>query len=286
MQRIAGPGALPGGHFSDGNPYTTPKTDGTLVTAAWAESVQEELAAIVEATGRALSTADNAQVLASIRDLIASESTRRRRVYAGCKTGGTSLDSFGLTAPTILGTPSAVQNARGPWLQLDCATPSSTPEDIGVRGPFDAFQRRWPSVDVTFSVDIQTLTFCRLWVGLFSADPSALTDPTSLHCAGFRYEHLVDSGGTWRSVTANGSASTIKDTLSPIAATSSYELRVRHAGAGRFEFLINGALVSVHDLAASESVPGASNAMGPCALLRHLPGDTVNKILRFGFFAA
>lgn len=285
MQRIAGPGALPGGHWSDGNPFTVPPTDGTIATASWFESAQEELAAVVEATGRTLDSLDNAQLLASIRDLIANSQTRRRQIYVGARTGSSGVDVIGMTAPTLLGTLAASVNVRGAWLQFTTPNPATTPEDVGLVGPFDVLQRRWPVFDATFQVDIQTLTNSRLWVGLFSADPSALSLPSSLSCLAFRYEAGVDAGATWRTVSANGSSALVKDSLSPVAVSTSYQLRVRHAGSGRFEFLINGSVVTVHDEAASEPVPANTTSLGPVAALRHT-SDTSSKNFRFGFFAA
>lgn len=42
MHRIDGPAAAPGGHFTDGDPNTG--VPATIVSQAWAEAVQEELA--------------------------------------------------------------------------------------------------------------------------------------------------------------------------------------------------------------------------------------------------
>lgn len=282
MQRIAGPGALPGGHWSDGNPFTVPPTPGTVATAAFLEALQEELAGLVEYTGRSLSSADNTQVRAAIQDLIATGQLRRRSVYMAAAAGAAEVTRMGIGAPTLLGTPSYVGNSRGPWLQFDCVTPGTTPEDIGLSGPYNIFQRQWGGLDVSFKIDVNTITNSRLWVGLFSASPAALSDPSSISCVGFRYEAGVDSGATWRTVSSNGTGSTIKDSLSPIAVLTAYELRIRHVSGGRFEFLVNGNLIGTHDNAASESVPGAATPIGPAVLLRHLT-DTNNKAVRFGW---
>ena len=63
MQRIVTDGGL----FIDGNPATS--TQGTVVTADWLNSLQEEMAAIVEGSGGVLSPADNGQVLAALLTL-------------------------------------------------------------------------------------------------------------------------------------------------------------------------------------------------------------------------
>lgn len=70
MHRIDGPAAAPGGHFTDGDPSVG--TPATVVTDDWANAVQEELVAVIEATGAALAKPDNTQLLAAIRTLVAA----------------------------------------------------------------------------------------------------------------------------------------------------------------------------------------------------------------------
>lgn len=269
--------------FSDGNPYTTPKTEGTVADAAWLNMLQEELKAFLDATGRTPVKGSNGQVLAAVLDLIAQGSQRRRLHYTGARTGSTSLEVLGHTAPTASGTLAFEANARGPWLKCTTVTPSTTPEDIGVAGPYDALQRRWDP-DWLCKVDTQTVTGCRLWIGLFSASPAALTTPSSISCVGFRYENGTD-GSLWRTCSSDGSNATVKASTYPIATSSSYELRVRHVGSGKFEYLINGSLVATHDPALGDYVPAASTNLGPVALLRHFT-DSNSKDFRFGFWRA
>ncbi|WP_159086398.1 phage tail protein [Burkholderia mayonis] len=66
MQRINSPD----GNFHAGDPSAGVK--GTIVTRDWAQSVQEELAAIPESIGMKLDPTDNNQVLKAIRSLIQS----------------------------------------------------------------------------------------------------------------------------------------------------------------------------------------------------------------------
>jgi hypothetical protein len=283
MQRIAGPGALPGNIWSDGNPFTVPPTPGTVVTAAFMQALQEEIATLIEATGRTLSTTDNTQLRAAILDMIGTGQLRRRNVYIAAAAGAAEITRMGIAAPTLLGNLSYVNNARGAWLQFDCTAPTVTPEDIGLSGPYNVFNRQWGGLDFTCRIDVNTVTNSRLWMGLFSASPAALSDPASISCVGFRYEAGVDSGATWRTVSSNGSSSTIKNSSSTIAVNTAYSLRVRHVSGGKFEFLVNDVLVATHDSAVGEYVPGASTPMGPAAMLRHVT-DLNNKALRFGWF--
>lgn len=68
MHRIDGPGAGPGGSFVAGS--KTSGTPSTVVTADWANAVQEEIAGVVVASGQALVKADNGQLLKAIRALL------------------------------------------------------------------------------------------------------------------------------------------------------------------------------------------------------------------------
>jgi microcystin-dependent protein len=68
MHRIDGPGALPGGQWTEGNPGSG--VPATQVTAAWLQAVQEEIAGVVEGAGIALSKPSNAQLLAALTVLV------------------------------------------------------------------------------------------------------------------------------------------------------------------------------------------------------------------------
>lgn len=68
MHRIDGPGAAPGGFFRAGDPSTG--TPATTVTPEWCNSVQDEIAHVVEAAGIALDKTDNSQLLEAINALV------------------------------------------------------------------------------------------------------------------------------------------------------------------------------------------------------------------------
>lgn len=65
MHRIDDPSAAPGGLFTEGDPVTS--VPGTVVTADWLNSVQEEIANVIQGAGDALDKPDNAQLLAAIQ---------------------------------------------------------------------------------------------------------------------------------------------------------------------------------------------------------------------------
>jgi microcystin-dependent protein len=68
MHRIDGPGAAPGGVFTEGDPAVG--TPATVVTDDWLNAVQEEAANLVEAAGLSLAKTDNTQMLQAVRFLI------------------------------------------------------------------------------------------------------------------------------------------------------------------------------------------------------------------------
>lgn len=68
MHRIDGPGATPDNRFTEGDPVAA--VPATEVSAAWLNSVQEELVAIVLEAGLSLDKGDDSQVLQAIRSLI------------------------------------------------------------------------------------------------------------------------------------------------------------------------------------------------------------------------
>lgn len=70
MHRIDGPAAVPGGHFTEGDPNVG--TPATVVTAAFLNAVQEELCNVIEATGTGLSKPSNDQLLKAIQSLLAA----------------------------------------------------------------------------------------------------------------------------------------------------------------------------------------------------------------------
>lgn len=70
MHRIDGPAAVPGGHFTEGDPNVG--TPATVVTAAFLNAVQDEICGVIEATGTGLSKPSNDQLLKAIQSLLAA----------------------------------------------------------------------------------------------------------------------------------------------------------------------------------------------------------------------
>lgn len=73
MHRIDGEGATQDNRFTEGNPSTG--TIATVVTADWANAVQEEIIAVLEAAGIEPSKSNSAQLVAAIQSLISGGGT-------------------------------------------------------------------------------------------------------------------------------------------------------------------------------------------------------------------
>lgn len=68
MKRIDTPTALAGGHFSNANPDAGGLP--TQLDASWFESVQEEIASVIEKTGKTLNPGNKSQLLEALKSLI------------------------------------------------------------------------------------------------------------------------------------------------------------------------------------------------------------------------
>ena len=281
MHKIDGPGSV-SGTWSDGNPYAVPAIDGTVPTAAWCQAVQDELLNVTAAAGLAPDKANNAQVLAAIRDLIRFGGPIGHEFRAQARPGSTTLDLFGLPAPTIIGNATAFDLANGARIGYETADTTTVDLDFGLKWTYLVAERRWVS-DWTFHVTPQVITNGRVWFGLFAADPMGVVDPTAIACAGFRWDSGVDQGGisAWRAVSSDGTATTITETTVGIVAGTDYRLRARHisGSAGKFEFYIDDVLVATHDANAGHKVPAAATPLGPVACGRRIAG-TGNKSIR------
>lgn len=86
MHRIDGPGATSDNHFTAGNPTTG--TPATVVTADWMNSVQEEVANVIEGAGIVLNKANNNQLSLAINALIAAASGGGGSSTGEANTGG------------------------------------------------------------------------------------------------------------------------------------------------------------------------------------------------------
>jgi hypothetical protein len=125
--------------------------------------------------------------------------------------------------PTTSGTASVLAGATGQWLQYTSSALIGA--TAGWDGPvgYDLTQRRWrPSIGATVRSGTSIVDL-RVWVGLFSQDPSGSDDPAG-HLVGLRYSSAV--GPNWFLCTKDGVTLTAIDTGLPFAANTRYEIAI------------------------------------------------------------
>ena len=134
--------------------------------------------------------------------------------------GATTLTTIGTTAWTA-DAPTDDSTTVAPWGRW--TTSAALGDARGPNGPL-AYLSPWKA-EAFFRISMSSdITSQRVWVGLFSADPSGSSTP-NLHFAGFRYVAGTDT--TWRAYTGDGANRTNEDTTIAVQASTSYNLRVR-----------------------------------------------------------
>lgn len=189
----------------------------------------------------------------------------------------------GLPAPTEYGTAASATSARGSSVEYTYAGTLGAVAGLSIAS---VAQRRWdPSVLVV--VEHQLYLESRAWVGLFSGDPSASDDPTSLSGIGIRFNGAASGGEStnyFRSWSCDGAGTSTVKALDGTNSTSAWQpsvnvqwrLLFRHvpASVGKWQIWLQRSdddgtaqegswyLLATHDANASEKVPGASTALG------------------------
>lgn len=167
--------------------------------------------------------------------------------------GATTTTPVGLVAPTVSGTPTAANDATGPYVKASSAATSFA--NAGWVTAFNECRRDW-SPDWTAVIKTGTsFSFVRsLWVGYFSATPAA--SPTAAgHVAAFLQDGALSA--FWRCVTRNGTTTTTTVTTRAITPDTRYTLRIVQ-GAANVKFYVNGTLVATH----TTNLPTATQATG------------------------
>jgi hypothetical protein len=118
------------------------------------------------------------------------------------------------------------------------------------------------------------ITNIRLWLGLFSGNPSGAADP-ALHIAGFRYDTGVDGTAFLRTVTKDGTTINAAASTLAMAADTKYLLRIE-LDASEVRFYSSGTLLATH----TANLPTASQTMAPCVTLTNLAASS--RSFRYG----
>jgi hypothetical protein len=128
--------------------------------------------------------------------------------------GGTGItlagvQAVGMAAPTQRGTPANADDAFGPYIAYPTTTTNNNVAGVNSASPA-LYRATWlPNVGFTGKFG-SLITNYRLWIGLFSADPSgSATAPA--HTAGFRFDTGAGDA-TIKAVTKDATTATILET--------------------------------------------------------------------------
>jgi hypothetical protein len=199
---------------------------------------------------------------------------RMRAVQVNKNTALTTLNTHGMTAPTIAGTATNI-HVTGSSQFMNYASGIVANDEGGHVSVFTLtrFNRR-----PIFTIGVRTggvLTVSRIWVGLFSADPMGSATP-AVHLMAFRRDTGAGDAN-WQAVTDNGSGTpTVTNTSVTVAIDQSerFTIIVDSAGAN-VRFYIDEVLVATH----TTTLPGATTDLGYVCKVRTL--EAVAKSFRF-----
>lgn len=223
---------------------------GTLDAAAIASGTIAD-ARMPDLTGEVTTTAGEVETLVAL--------LRSKRYCQILKDpGAATATAIGLPAPTLDGaTVANGDGASGP-IVVHITTAAAGASGGLVSADFTRFRRDW-NPELNFRIATQgSVADIRLWIGMFSASPDAVSALTALHGCAFRYDTGVDGTAFWRCVTGNNTGADTTTTTSVAVTTSTfYTLRIKCSGSNVY-FYIDGALVATH----TATLPTSTQLMG------------------------
>ena len=157
--------------------------------------------------------------------------------------GAATVTAVGLTAPTVVAG-KTLDGTDGPWVSCTTTTTSGT---IGsILSAYTQVREDWSPEYIAKIKTGPDVTNVRIWVGLFSATPTASATP-NLHLAAFRYDTGTDLTAFWRCATfaGTGSSGTTTTTTRAIAANTVYTLRLKLTTTS-CAFYVNDTLVATN----------------------------------------
>jgi hypothetical protein len=145
-----------------------------------------------------------------------------RQWGANATAGAATISVWGASSAMLTVTSgtaaTTAQNANGDWLIF--STTASNGNVASVAGTFTHTQLRW-SPQLTWAFETPaTITSMRLWIGLFSADPSA-SDSPAISLIGLRYSTNA-SDTTFRLCTKDGTTLNNQDSEVTVTASQKY----------------------------------------------------------------
>lgn len=145
-----------------------------------------------------------------------------------------------LAAPTVTGTPALLNTTTGQFIQYTTAAVLNSNAGWNVASS----QQTRRNYNPRYSAIIRTggdITSIRFWIGLFSANPMASSNP-AIEAMAFRYDTGVDGTAFWRifSNIGPGAVGVVTVTTVPVTIDTIYRFAIECApGQGRATYYIN-----------------------------------------------
>lgn len=173
--------------------------------------------------------------------------------------GAATYSTYGMAAPTVSATTTSnADGTDGPWIAH--ITSAVSGNAAYVRTSYTITRRDWsPTFAGRFRLS-GTITTNTYWIGLFSADPTALTSLATIHGAAFGYSTVTDGTAFWRTVTSDGANETRTTTTRAVAGATGYDLRI-DLGASAVTFYVDGVVISSH----TATLPTSTQTLGALA---------------------
>lgn len=188
------------------------------------------------------------------------DARHRRIAQATVDYGATTMTATHMPVPTLVANAlTARQSTRGDFVQLDTTAVSGNAATMLTTA---FFQRR---MEAAFCHRLRTgnLTSTRVWVGMWSADPSG-TAPAGIagagiHMLGFCYDSVTDVTARYLIIASDGVTQVAVDSGIGVASSSNiaFEIQCDDLSTDEVRFYINGALVAT----ITTPLPTASQAL-------------------------
>jgi hypothetical protein len=188
----------------------------------------------------------------------------------------TTIDTTGTSlTPTPNGTASSVTDNDGAWIQYLSSTTVNT-EAGWSSASFTHTQTQF-SPRLTFTIktgpNSSDLENIRMWIGLFSASPTASDNP-AIHLAALRYATSSDGTAFWRTCTKDGTTMNAQTSSISISTNTVYVVKI-YCTASEVKFYINNTLAGTH----TTNLPTSTTGLNYFCILTNLLGGTGRRIL-------
>lgn len=203
----------------------------------------------------------------------------KREMQVLANAGAATLSTVGIAvAPTTTGTITSGDTSYSPFVQAQAGAAAGN--TAGITTAYNLLRREWSAEMV---LEMMTGPYInntvRYWAGLFSGDPSGSATP-AVHLAALRFDGVTDSTAFWRCVTAAGTSTQTVTTVSAVAASTRYRLRIV-CSASDVKFYIDGTLVATH----TTNLPTAGQGLAAALHVTTIAANGVGNTTKLGRIA-